>query len=80
MDNSPSKKVWLKFKRNKFAFGGLIFILLLMLMGILGYLIMPDDSPNANVQRVQIAKLKPGTQFRFLIIERYDHIKKVGFF
>ncbi|PWS32039.1 ABC transporter permease [Pedobacter paludis] len=80
MDNSPSKKVWLKFKRNKFAFGGLIFILLLMLMGILGYLIMPDDSPSANVQRVQIAKLKPGTQFRFLIIERYDHIKKVGFF
>ncbi|PWS27162.1 peptide transporter [Pedobacter yonginense] len=80
MDNSPSKKVWLKFKRNKFAFGGLIFILLLMLMGVLGYLIMPDDSPNANVQRVQIAKLKPGAKFKFLIIERYDHIKKVGFF
>ena len=80
MDNSPSKKVWLKFKRNKFAFGGLVFILLLMVMGILGYLIMPDDSPNANVQKVQIAKQKPGAQFKFLIIERYDHIEKVGLF
>jgi len=80
MDNSPSKKVWLKFKRNKLAFGGLIFILLLMLMGILGYLIMPDDSPNANIQKVQIAKQKPGAQFKFLIIERYDHIEKVGLF
>lgn len=80
MDNSPSKKVWLKFKRNKFAFGGLVFILLLMVMGILGYLIMPDDSPNANVQKVQIAKQKPGAQFKFLVIERYDHIEKVGLF
>lgn len=80
MDNSPSKKVWIKFTRNKFAFGGLIFILLLMLMGILGYLIMPDDSPNANVQRLQISKEKPGAKFKFLIIERYKQIEKVNWF
>lgn len=65
MDNSPSKKVWLKFKRNKFAFGGLVFILLLMIMGILGYLVMPDDSPNANVQILQLNKKKPGSSFTF---------------
>lgn len=80
MDNSPSKKVWLKFRRNKLALSGLIFILLLMLMGILGYLIMPDDSPNANNQKVQIAKEKPGAKFTFMIVERYDHIEKAGFF
>ncbi|MDN3587932.1 ABC transporter permease [Pedobacter aquatilis] len=80
MDNSPSKKVWLKFRRNKLALGGLIFILLLMLMGILGYLIMPDDSPNANNQKVQIAKAKPGAAFTFMIVERYPNIEKVGFF
>jgi len=80
MDNSPSKKVWLKFRRNKLALSGLVFILLLMLMGILGYLIMPDDSPNANNQKVQIAKEKPGVKFTFMIVERYDHIEKVGIF
>lgn len=80
MDNSPSRKVWLKFRRNKLALSGLVFILLLMLMGILGYVIMPDDSPNANNQKVQIAKEKPGSKFTFMIIERYDHIEKVGFF
>ncbi|RDC57269.1 ABC transporter permease [Pedobacter chinensis] len=80
MDNSPSKKVWLKFKRNRFAFAGLIFILLLMVMGVLGYLIMPDNSPDANTQRVQISKEKPGARFKFLIIEKYNHIEKVGFF
>lgn len=80
MDNSPSKKVWLKFKRNKFAFGGLIFILLLMLMGILGYLIMPDSSPNANVMHLQLSNKKPGSSFQFLIISENNKVKQVGFF
>ncbi|RZL24344.1 MAG: ABC transporter permease, partial [Pedobacter sp.] len=64
MDNSPSKKVWLKFKRNKLAFSGLIFILLLVLMGILGYIITPDSSPNANTQILPLNKKKPGSTFK----------------
>lgn len=80
MDNSPSKKVWLKFKRNKFAFGGLVFILLLMVMGILGYLIMPDNSPDANVQILQLNKKKPGSTFTFLIVNRNPKVEKVSFF
>ncbi|KRT16630.1 peptide transporter [Pedobacter ginsenosidimutans] len=80
MDNSPSKKVWLKFKRNKFAFGGFVFILLLMVMGILGYLIMPDDSPNANVQILQLNKKKPGSRFTFLIVSRNPKVEKLNFF
>ncbi|MDQ0969441.1 oligopeptide transport system permease protein [Flavobacterium sp. W4I14] len=80
MDNSPSKKVWLKFKRNKFAFGGLVFILLLMVMGILGYLIIPDDSPNANVQILQLNKKKPGSTFTFLIVGRSPKVEKLNFF
>jgi len=78
MDNSPSKKVWLKFNRNKLAFSGLIFILLLMLMGILGYLIMPDDSPNANMQTLQLNKKKPGSTFTFLITSRNPKVEKVN--
>ncbi|SDC50112.1 ABC transporter permease [Pedobacter soli] len=80
MDNSPSKKVWLKFKRNKFAFGGLVFILLLMVMGILGYAIMPDDSPDANLQTLQLNKKKPGSTFTFLITSSNPKVEKVGFF
>ncbi|MFC4213295.1 ABC transporter permease [Pedobacter lithocola] len=80
MDISPSKKVWLKFKRNKLALGGLIFILLLMLIGILGYLIMPDNSPNANVMHLQLTNKKPGQSFQFLIVSRNTKVKKVNFF
>lgn len=78
--NSPSKKIWNRFKRNKLAFGGLIFILLLMLIGILGYLITPDQTPFANTQRLQISKEKPGTTFKFLIVDRYKDIEKVNLF
>jgi peptide/nickel transport system permease protein len=80
MDNSPSKKVYLKFKRNKLAFAGLVFILLLMLMGVLGYLIMPDDSPNANTMHLQLTNKKPGRTFQFLITSKNPNIKKVSFF
>lgn len=80
MNNSPSKKIWIRFKRNKLAFGGLIFIVLLMILGILGYLIMPDQTPYANTQRLQLNKKKPGRTFQFLITDRYQNIKQVGFF
>jgi len=80
MDNSPSKKIWIKFKRNKLAFAGMIFILIVILMGILGYLIMPDNSPNANTFQVSLAKQKPGSQFQFLIVSKNEKIKKVNFF
>jgi oligopeptide transport system permease protein len=79
-NNSPSKKIWNKFKRNKLAFGGLIFILLLMLMGVLGYLITPDQTPYANTMHLQLSNKKPFRSFDFVVISRNKNIKKVGFF
>lgn len=78
--NSPSKKIWNRFKRNKLAFGGLVFILFLMIVGILGYLITPDQTPFANNQKLQISKEKPGTTVKFLIVDRYKDIEKVNLF
>lgn len=77
--NSPSKKIWKKFKRNKFAFGGLIFIVLLLVMGVLGYLIIPDQTPYANTMRLQLTNKKPGRTFTFLITDHYT-VKRVGWF
>jgi peptide/nickel transport system permease protein len=78
--NSPSRKIWNRFKRNKLAFGGLVFILFLMMVGILGYLITPDQTPFANNQKLQISKEKPGTTVKFLIVDRYKDIEKVNLF
>jgi len=79
-NNSPSKKIWNRFKRNKLAFGGLIFILLLMVLGILGYLIIPDQTPYASTINLALNKKKPGRSFQFLIISKTKNVKEVGVF
>lgn len=76
MDRTPSQQVWHRLKKNWLAFGGLIFILLLVLIGILGYLIMPDDSPFANNMHLQITNKKPGSSFTFMVISRNAAVKK----
>ncbi len=61
------------------AFGGLLFILLLTLMGILGYLITPDQSPMANTMHLQLSNKKPGRTFKFIIVSKKENIKQVNF-
>lgn len=78
-NHNPSQKIWKRFKRNRLALGGLIFILLLVLIGILGYLITPDKTPYANTMRLQLNNKKPGRTFDFLVISR-NKVKQVGFF
>jgi len=78
-NSSPSAKIWKRFKKNKMAFGGLLFILLLALMGILGYLITPDQTPMANTMHLQLSNKKPGRSFDFLIVSKKNNIKKVNF-
>lgn len=76
--NSPAKKIWVRFKRNKPALGGLIFILLLLVMGILGYVITPDQSPMANSMHLQLSNKKPGRSFQFLVVSTKTHVQKAG--
>ena len=76
---SPSKRIWARFRRNKPAVGGLIFILLLLLMGLLGYLITPDQTPMANTMHLQLSNKKPGRSFQFLVISYNPDFKKINF-
>lgn len=62
------------------AFGGLIFIALLSVMGILGYLITPDQSPQANTMHLQLSNKKPGRTFKFLVVSRKNDVRQVNLF
>lgn len=77
--HSPTRKIWKKFKRNKLAMAGLFIILLFLLMGILGYLITPDQTPYANTMHLQLSNRKPGRTFQFLKISHNPNIQKVNF-
>jgi peptide/nickel transport system permease protein len=56
---------WKKFCRNKLAVAGLIFIVLVSVVAILGYLIILDDSPYSNRQCIEIAAKPPGFSILF---------------
>lgn len=56
---SPWRLLWSKFRANKQAMVGLIFIVLLSITAILGYLITPDSTPHANSQQLVLAAKPP---------------------
>ena len=64
--NSPLERTWKRFKQNKSAVAGLVFIILMLLICVVGYLITPDDSPHANTMVLQLTTKKPGSTFLFL--------------
>lgn len=61
-------QMWRRLKKNRGAVFGLIIIIIALLVSILGYLIAPDNSPNADLQTVEIQAKKPGYTQQFLII------------
>lgn len=77
---TQSARVWKKFRRNTLALIGLVFIIFMVIVGVLGYLITPDQTPYANTQKLALNKKKPGRSFKFLIIKKREDIAPVGIF
>ncbi len=76
---TPNQKLWLRFKRNKPALFGLGCIALAVLLAILGYLITPDKTPNANNQIPQIKTQNPGFSTSILKVHKNQVTDKVSF-
>ena len=53
---SPSKLAWQRFKKNKLAVVGLYILAIATCIAILGGLIRPDSTKNANSQQVSLGK------------------------
>jgi peptide/nickel transport system permease protein len=77
---TPSQRTWKVFKRNKSAMVGLVFIIITALVAILGYLIMPDSTPDANNMAIQLSLKKPGSKLMFLNIRKPEPVDNVGIF
>ena len=60
--------MWKRLKKNKGALFGLVVITLAVLIAVFGYLIAPDNSPNADLQTVEIQARKAGYTQLFLKI------------
>ena len=69
-----------RLKRNYPAMAGLIIIVASFIISFFGYLIMPDQTPDANDGAVQIQKQPPGFRATFLKIRKNRNIEKNNIF
>lgn len=67
-----------RFLRNKIGLISLIFIVLTFFIGIFGYLLVPDNTPYANQQILEISLSKPFTTHTFLKVQQNHTEIKTG--
>jgi len=76
---SPNYYVVKRLQKNKPAMLGLYYILLAGFVALAGYLIMPDDTPNANNGAIQVQKKLPGFEVQYLLFRKDFEIPKKNF-
>ncbi|TVR79877.1 MAG: ABC transporter permease [Chitinophagaceae bacterium] len=76
---SPSQRAWKRFKKNTAAVIGLAVIIIAVLIAILGYLITPDSTRNANDQILQITNKEPGFSIQLLHRRKNREVVKRNF-
>lgn len=71
---------WRKLKKNTPAMIGLGVIAIAFIITLLGANIRPDDSPDCDDQIPPIAKIRPGTMVKHVLVKRNEEVENVGFF
>lgn len=77
---SPAFQAWKKFRRNTTGMIALFFIIFSILVALVGYLITPDNSPDANTQILETATMKPGFTVTLLRPATGEPAEKQGLF
>ncbi len=77
---SPKALAWKRFRSNKLGMVSCGFVLLWALMALFAYLIIPDKTPNANRQILEISTKKHGFEVDMLMIPKETPPAKTPFF
>ncbi|MCW3085079.1 MAG: ABC-type dipeptide/oligopeptide/nickel transport system, permease component [Bacteroidetes bacterium] len=77
--HSLSYYAWQRLKKNKLAMFGLVVIGLCMTVAILGFLITPDSTPDANDQLLELSKRPPGFKVQMLQTRKNEPQHNVNF-
>ena len=76
---SPASIAWKRFKKNRAGVISSAFIILCAFVAIFAYYIIPDDTPNANNQILEISTQKPGFSVDMLMIPKPNAVPKNNF-
>ncbi|MBL7883132.1 MAG: ABC transporter permease [Bacteroidia bacterium] len=77
--HSLTYHAWQRLKKNKLSMFGLVVIVICMVIAVLGYLITPDSTPNANDQLLELSKKPPGFEVQMLLRRKNEPPNKVNF-
>jgi len=67
---SLANEVWVKMKKNRIAVFGMAIIFFSILIAILGPLVQPDHTPDANEMTLQLTTKKPGFTVKMLRVTK----------
>ncbi len=63
---SVNRMFWNRFRKGFQGMAGMFVVALALFVSVFCYLLMPDDSPDANEMHVALALLPPGSEVTFL--------------
>lgn len=76
---SPRALAWKRFRSNTLGMISLGFVILWALLALFAYLIIPDKTPNANRQILEISTKKPGFEVDMLMVPKETPPQKTAF-
>ena len=77
---SPGRIAWHRFRRNSAGMVSMVFILLIGLLAISAYFVIPDRTPYANRQILEISTQKPGFEAKILRVPNTASKAATGLF
>lgn len=75
---SPATVAWRRFRKNILGMTASVFILAIAMLAVFAYHIIPDPTPNANRQMLELSTQKPGFEVDMLILPKENHTPKQG--
>ena len=78
-NQSPKALAWKRFRSNKLGMVSLGFVILWALLALFAYFIIPDKTPNANRQILEISTKKPGFEVDMLMVPKETPPAKTAF-
>ena len=79
-NQSPKALAWKRFRSNKLGMVSCFYVVVWALLALFAYLVIPDKTPNANRQLLEISTKKPGFEVDMLMLPKENPPAKTPFF
>jgi len=77
---SPKALAWKRFRSNKLGMLSCFYVIIWALLALFAYVVIPDKTPNANRQILEISTKKPGFEVDMLMVPKETPPEKTSFF